>query len=219
MYDCRYPEVTHSCYCLEETIAGHEVKYPQFSSELYSSFITKLNKQYLTKAYELQSYCAQTLYKNAMKRYSFSGENGNTLYAFELFRDYNVTYDKDGVLSLYFDRFRYDGGANGSTVRTSDNWKTDESRKLRLYELFPRGFDYMAYIENQVIMQIEEQLKTGNAYYFDDYKRLVRRYFNPENFYITDNGLTVFFQEITIAAHVSGIVTFEIPLDVNAATE
>ncbi|MCL2402055.1 MAG: RsiV family protein, partial [Oscillospiraceae bacterium] len=43
------------------------------------------------------------------------------------------------------------------------------------------------------------QQKSGTHRYFENFAQLIRKHFSPRNFYITAEGLTIFFDPLTIA--------------------
>ena len=47
--------------------------------------------------------------------------------------------------------------------------------------------------------------------YFEDYKNLVEENLNMDNFYLSKEGLVIYFGLYEIAPYVSGIRTFTIP--------
>ncbi len=68
-------------------------------------------------------------------------------------------------------------------------------------------------MELAVIDQIEAQNAAGTGAYFDNYRELVPQTFNPAQFYLTPEGLTVYFQQYDIAPYASG---FHVPSAVPA---
>ena len=47
--------------------------------------------------------------------------------------------------------------------------------------------------------------------YFDDYFHLVRENFKPNNFYLVDEGIVIYYDLYDIAPYAAGIRTFLIP--------
>ena len=82
---------------------------------------------------------------------------------------------------------------------------------MTLQDFFPRNFDYKIDLTEQIIGQIAEQIAAGNDIYFDDYEENVIAEFNPQNFYLTPEGLVIFYQQYAIAPYSSGIMEFTIP--------
>ena len=124
---------------------------------------------------------------------------------YEAIRDYTLTYNEDCLISLYTDQYEYTGGAHGNTVRSADTWLLPQAERLTLGQLFPADNTYLVRVELAVIDQIEAQNAAGTGAYFDNYRELVPQTFNPAQFYLTPEGLTVYFQQYDIAPYASGI--------------
>lgn len=113
--------------------------------------------------------------------------------------------NEDGILSLYIDRYEFTGGANGVTVRDGDTWEAGFPLRLKVMESNKRK------IQRQVVDTIKQR-QSGGEIYFEPVKRYVHKYYDPKQYYLTLDGITAFYQEITIAPHSSGIVTFPLIL-------
>lgn len=50
--------------------------------------------------------------------------------------------------------------------------------------------------------------------YFDDYRKLIAQYFNEEQYYLTPQGVAIYYQQYEIAPYSTGIVVFTVPYDV-----
>ena len=87
-----------------------------------------------------------------------------------------------------------------------------------LSELFPDISNVKEYIIKMINEQIEKQIKDGDNYYFEDYSKLVTETFNEDSFYLTQEGVVIYFGQYDIAPYSSGIRTFTIPYSVGGAT-
>jgi hypothetical protein len=125
--------------------------------------------------------------------------------------DYFITYNQNCFLSLYFDQYEYAGGAHGLTVRYSDTWNLPKSKRMELAEFFPHRTHYRDFVIQTINMQIENEMSAGNAMYFENYSQLVKENFKTNNFYLTKEGLVIYFQQYDIAPYASGLPTFTIP--------
>ena len=97
------------------------------------------------------------------------------------------------------------------TTRNSDTWNLTKGRRMDLEDFFPQHKDFMEFVQNEINRQIAADIKNDNNVYFDDYTELVKENFNVKNFYLTDEGVVIYFQLYEIAPYVSGIRTFTIP--------
>lgn len=198
-------------YYKESKVITYTIKYPEFHSEEFALIVDKLNLLYRTKAKTIEKTVVNNLYQQAMVEYEYSVANGFPIRAFEVYVDYSITYNKNCTLSLYFDQYEYTGGAHGMTVRTSDTWDLVISDMMKLRDFFVCDDAYQEYIITNINLQIAEQIAAGDDIYFDDYFHLVRENFKPNNYYIVDEGIVIYYGLYDIAPYSSGIRTFLIP--------
>jgi hypothetical protein len=151
------------------------------------------------------------LYQMAMVEYEYSVANNYPIHQFEAYVDYFITYNQNCVLSLYFDQYEYAGGAHGLTVRYSDTWNLPKSKRIELADLFPHRSNYRDYVIQAINKQIENAVAEESSMYFENYVQLVNENFKTNNFYLTKEGLVIYFQQYDIAPYASGIPTFVIP--------
>jgi hypothetical protein len=151
------------------------------------------------------------LYQMAMVEYEYSVANNYPIHQFEAYVDYTITYNQNCYLSLYFDQYEYAGGAHGLTVRYSDTWDLPKSKRVELAEMFPHRTHFREFIIETIDKQIETEIQTGNAMYFENYAQLVNENFKANNFYLTKDGVILYFQQYDIAPYAAGIPTFLIP--------
>ncbi|NLZ83664.1 MAG: DUF3298 and DUF4163 domain-containing protein [Clostridiales bacterium] len=198
-------------YYKEHKVMSYTIKYPEFYSEEFALIVDKLNVLYRTNAKVYEKTLVNNFYQQAMVEYEYSIANGFPIRVFEVFVDYSITYNKNCSLSLYFDQYEYTGGAHGMTVRTSDTWDLIRSRMMKLKDFFICDDAYQEYVITNISIQIAEQIAAGDDMYFDDYFHLVRENFKPNNFYLVDEGIVIYYDLYDIAPYAAGIRTFLIP--------
>lgn len=196
-----------------ETVATYKIEYPQFYSRYCKSSLNQLNKYYLKKALQLEQFYKRELYKPAIDDYKDAKENNLPVKVYEGLAKYKVSYNKDCILSVVYDNYIYSGGAHGNTVRTSETWKLQDGRRIKLDEFFNNSPDYKDYIFNHIRNEIQKDL----SIYFDDYDKLISDTFQTENFYYTPKGVVIYYQQYDIAPYSSGIREFLIPYTVSAS--
>jgi hypothetical protein len=180
--------------------------------------IRKINEFYEKAALDYEGYIRTALYKSAIIDYENSIKNSYPVHQYEAMLVYTITYNQNCAISLYFDKYEYTGGAHGNTVRLSQMWSLNTGRQISLRSLFPDNPHYISDLKNEIISQIEVQIRMGNNIYFDNYKDLVNKTFNSDSFYLTPDALVIYFGQYDIAPYSSGIPEFHIPYKkVNAA--
>lgn len=212
-------QIQQEMYYKNHIILKYTIKYPKFISGTYYNLVSKLNTLYRTKAVMYEKSNVMNLYQMATVEYEYSVAHNYPVRAFEAYVAYEVTFNQDCALSLYFDQYEYAGGAHGLTYRYSDTWDLTRSRRMDLIDFFPNRSDYKEIIYQNIIHQIDNQIYAGSGMYFDNYEQLVIENFKPKNFYLTPEGLLIYYQQYEIAPYASGIPTFVIPYGPDGATQ
>lgn len=194
----------------DNPILKYRICYPQFSSSKIDKNIDVMNRYYLNNTLEYEAYIQDTLLPWAIQNYYSSIQNNFMFNTYEAIKDFNITYNQDGLLSLYTDTYEFTGGAHGNTFRTSETWDLMCGIMLPLCAFFDNG-NYIDMITNAIILQINEQMATQDIY-FEDYAETVKKSFDPKNFYISPGFINTYFQLYEIAPYSVGIPVFKIPL-------
>jgi len=126
-------------------------------------------------------------------------------FQYSAFSRHEVKYNKDGILSLVQTFYTYTGGAHGMTLLDAVNLDLVNQKELTLADILPE-------LERQkavILAEINRQIAIDPSQYFMDY--LPVDYLNEDNFYLTEEGLVIFYQLYEIAPYASGIQEFVIP--------
>lgn len=194
-------------------VLSYHVAYPHFTGGVRPQAVMQMNRYYEMMARSFAAYCQKTLFSNAVSDYHSSVKNSYPIHEYQAELAYTATYNQDDRVSLYTDRYEYTGGAHGTTTRSSDTWDMRRGRRLTLAQVLPQSKDLSKRIQAHVIAQIRSQLATGAGQYFDNYEALVGQTFRPNQFYLTPEGIAVYFQQYDIAPYSSGIPVFVIPFE------
>lgn len=203
--------IQQDMYYKNHNILQYTIKYPKFFSQTFRTLANKLNTLYRTKAVMYERSNVMNLYQMAMVEYEYSVAHNYPVHQFEAYVAYEVTYNQNCVLSIYFDQYEYTGGAHGLTIRTSDTWDLQRSRRMELSDFFPNWNDYEDDIIQIIIKQIENQMAEGNVMFFNNYEELVKSAFKTNNYYLSRDGVVIYFQQYDIAPYAAGLPTFTIP--------
>lgn len=168
------------------------------NNELGEKLTEKINNDILTWRSDLTELAYQ--YKQ-----DYSKDN-IPFHEFELITKYEVTYNKNNILSIPINYYQYTGGAHGLTTKIPYNIDLVTSEPIKLSQLFKDGTDYQGkinkYIKEEIAKQPEQYFNNG-----EDFKGVKEK----QDFYIANDGIVVYFQVYEIAPYVSGIREFKIP--------
>lgn len=202
-------ELLHDFNCKGILMVAFSSSYPCVYLKKQSAQ-SRINKVIKSQVEGFYNYTKNTLFPEAMSEYKYAMENGFPFRPFEAVLNYTITYNRCNYLSMYRDGYEYTGGAHGTTQRQSDTFDTTSGRTFCLSDFFSNCPDYREYIIKQIINQADKNMRENPYIYFDNYKELIRENFNPENFYLTNEGIVIYFQQYEIAPYSTGIVEFTV---------
>ena len=188
-------------------ILTYKIEYPEMVFSSYELGRNAFNRYNRNLAINLENYVRGELYQSAKETYDYNKKNGFPVMVYEFINVFEITYNKDFIVSLYMDKYEFAGGAHGNTIRSSQNWNLRTGRQLPLSYFYPNNPNYVVDILKNIIGHISANPEN----YFDDYCKLVLDTFNPESFYVTENDIAIYFQQYDIAPYSTGIPTFLIP--------
>lgn len=192
-------------------VLRYSIAYPQFRAEGFRQGLERINAYHRLEAMRLQLYARKNLYHDAVRAYLQAVENGYPVMVYEVIAEFTVTYNQNCALSLYTDQYIFTGGAHGSTTWYANTWDLKTGTPIPLGRLVPGFMDGKAYITGEVIRQIRTQMQNGEGDYFEDYEKNAVEEFDPGQFYLTPEGVVVYYQQYAIAPYSSGIPVFLIP--------
>ncbi|MDD3693306.1 MAG: DUF3298 and DUF4163 domain-containing protein [Oscillospiraceae bacterium] len=174
---------------------------------------SRINRRFSSQAVAFLRRASIVLYRQAVQQYQDSIVSDFPFRQFDAAMHFDITYNSNCHLSSFNDRYEYTGGAHGSTLRRSDTFSLKTGQRLPLMSFFPRGSNYRGMLLGQILMQADENMQQ-DPIYFDDYRTLIVKHFNPESYYLTDEGINIYYQQYEIAPYASGIIVFTIPYSV-----
>ena len=124
---------------------------------------------------------------------------------------YQVTYNEGGLWSLYTQSREQGPGGQTALLRRGDTWDLASGYPVALSALFPRRSGWRRRLLEAVEAEAAQRTAAGVSQYHEGVRRRLRQYFNPQNFYLTGEGLAVFYPMYAIAPAREGIPVFTIP--------
>ena len=128
---------------------------------------------------------------------------GCSVYA-QIFGKYRVEVNRDGVLSLVIEFYTIrKQAANGLNVQKSITVNLENGKVYELHDLFKRTSNYKIILNKM----IQEQIKEQNLHLIKEFQGIT----DDQDYYLTDNALVIYFQELEYTLHAEGIPEFVIP--------
>lgn len=126
-------------------------------------------------------------------------------YQYESYSDYQVTYNKNNLISIPIKLYEFSGGAHGMSYLKSFNYDLDSKKEIKLKDMFKVDVDYKTIVNDYIKIEIE---KNKDIYFAgeDGFESIS----DNQDFYIDKDGIVVYFGIYEIAPYYVGIPKFKI---------
>ncbi|WP_110111578.1 S-layer homology domain-containing protein [Bacillus sp. CGMCC 1.16541] len=130
---------------------------------------------------------------------------------FSKYFTYNLNYEvkraDTNYISIVLSDYEYSGGAHGLYWLTAYNFDAKTGQVVS-FEDVTKNPRYVSIINNEVKRQAAEKIRKGELWSFDGFKSIDP---DVDQFYMTNNGITVFFGLYEYTSYAEGIPEFPIP--------
>jgi hypothetical protein len=186
-----------------------KIDFPALTID-YAGDTMRFNMYYREKAQNNYRYASTSLYHTAIKQYETAKSQNFPFNNFEFVEVFEPTYCKKPFISLFYDIYEYTGGAHGNTTRKGNTWDMRRGM-IRMDDLFDKKYDYNSAILQYVESDARRRQISGMSHYFEGLSENLKKYYDEKNFYLTEEGLAVFYPLYTIAPYSEGIQVFIVP--------
>lgn len=125
--------------------------------------------------------------------------------------DFTTTLLEGDLLSLYIDVYEFTGGAHGTTLRQGDTWQIPAGAPRTLSSFYPPRSRWRRQVLAQLHRQAARNIEGGETLYYEDWAQKLSACFDPDRFYLTPEGICLFYPLYTIAPYAEGIPVFQLP--------
>ncbi len=171
----------------------------------------RIRRYYQLQCRSFLRYCEAYLLPLAAAEYRAALAASQPLPRFHAELTYQVTYNEGGLWSLYTQSREQGPGGQTALLRRGDTWDLASGYPVALSALFPRRSGWRRRLLEAVEAEAAQRTAAGVSQYHEGVRRRLRQYFNPQNFYLTGEGLAVFYPMYAIAPAMEGIPVFTIP--------
>jgi len=170
----------------------------------------------IRRFYQLQlraflHYCERGLLPQAAAEYRLALEASRPLPVFRAELDYRVTYNQGGFWSLYTQVREAVGPGPALLTRRGDTWDLAAGYPVPLKDFFPAGGAWKKRLLAHAAEEVERRERAGAGRFREGWRRELRRRFNPQNFYLTEEGVAYFYPMYAIAPAAEGVAVFVLP--------
>ena len=155
-------------------------------------------------------YCQRWLLPQAEAAYRAALEASVPLPAYRAELDYRVTYCQGGLWSLYTQTRETAGPGPALLTRRGDTLDLAAGYPVPLRDFFGGGGSWRKRLAARAAEEIQRRERAGVSRFHPDWRK-VR--FNPQNYYLTEEGLAFFYPMYAIAPAAEGIPVFLMPYE------
>ncbi len=200
----REPELT---FCIDELpVLTAQIVLPHWERRANSRF----NRYYRACAESFTRACRREILPRAEAAYYRARENALAIPQWQAQLCSTVTLQRQHLISLRTDAHIV-GMPHRHAGRRGDTWDLRCDLLLSLSDCFPPQAPWRRLVTEPVCRQIRSAEASGAAHYHDGWQQKIHRAFHPHNFYLTEEGLCIFFPPDTLAPPSEGIPTFCLP--------
>lgn len=191
----------------EKILLSAELVYFNISGSKTHAGIKRINRYYQHMNKQIIRYCKKKLLPQVIKSYKVSAETGDIFNETQILSKAILTYNNNGILSIFTDISENSGFGN-ITVRFGDVWNLAKGCPVPLSSFFPKSKNYKKLLKKFIIEQVRRLKERDLGIYFDNVRKNCSKHFSQDNYYITDEGLAIYYPMYTIAPRSEGIPTF-----------
>ncbi len=156
-------------------------------------------------------YCNAELRPWAEREYRAARENSGPIPCFQAELSFQETYRAGRWWSLYVELRENAAPGPPFRRRWGDVWDLLTGYPAPLSDFFPRRCAWKRKLLSIAAAEMERQEKRGLSRYHPDWRRRLRRSFNPRNYYLTPDGIAFFFPMYALAPPMEGLPSFLCP--------
>lgn len=199
----------------EWTVEGIPVLYASISLPQPEPRRDKVSRR-IYRYYQLQCraflrYCESWLLPQAAAEYHAALAASVPLPEFRAELEYHVTYQESGLWSVFTQTRERTGTGPALLTRRGDTWDLTVGYPVPIQDFFPPGTPWKKRLLTLAASEIERRERAGVSHWHEGWRKEMRRHFNPQNYYLTEEGLTFFYPMYAIAPAFEGIPTFVLP--------
>lgn len=197
----------------DEDLVFAEATYvtPKFSQN--SKAMPNINEYYALQRDNFNEVWQKSFVERARAEMEKSKASGGNFMPYTANVDYEVLKNSGGYLSIRSEIREFTGGARESNRIRCENWERnkDDYARISLGNIFTCSEEEARkQLLDFAVAEAQDRADEIEGIYFDDFAETMRNVWEPSDFYITESGIGIVFQEYTIGPATTGLQTFEV---------
>ena len=199
-----------------EPVLNLSIRRPAFPD---TGKTARMERYFAQVAQQWKTRWETVLFPRACQAFAKARESGAVFLPWQASLDYTVTLWRAPLLSLHLDCMESCPPSRPLRSRAGETWDCSSGYPRPLRSFFPpRAHRWRRTLLNSLQEQAAQQLASGESLLDADCAQIMERTFAPDRFYLTEEGLSVFYPLCLLGAYAEGIPVFSVPLPDQAQT-
>lgn len=153
------------------------------------------------------------LYRQAVQAFESQSER-NPFQPWQATMDYQITYWNPPLLSIRIDIQEQKSTPYAASLCIGEVWDCSNGFPCSLRSFLPdKRCGWKRFLTERIKEQAQVLLASGESLLDTDRCPNIQQLLDPNRFYLTENGLVIFFPQCTLGSYGEGIPTFTIPVE------
>lgn len=194
------------------TVLHYSICRPEFSG---SGKQRRMERYFAHLAQRWQSRWENELYQQANK--AFSAQHDKKAFTpWQASMDYQITYWSPPLLSIRINIKEQGAVAPPALLCIGEVWDCIDGYPRSLRSFLPaKTFRWKPHLIALLQEQAEQRLNSGESLLDSSCLSVIKQAFDPESFYLSENGLILFYPLYVLGSYGEGIPTFTVPIAEN----
>lgn len=171
----------------------------------------RIRRYYRLQGRAFIRYCQKFLLPLAQEEARAALAESRPLPEFRAELTYQVTYNAHGFWSLYTQVREHTQSGPDFLLRRGDTWDLNSGYPAALGDFFPRRSGWKRQLFAHTEQEALRRQRAGISRYRESLRGDLRRRFSARNYYLTEEGITLFYPMFAIAPAQEGIPVFTLP--------
>lgn len=173
----------------------------------------RIERYFAEAAQQWKTHWETTLFSRACQALADARAASKLFIPWQAELDYTVTFWQPPLLSLRLDAVETGQSARPLHICMGETWDCESGYPRTLRSFFPaKERRWRKQLLNNVREQAARQLASGESLLDPDCAQVMERAFDPDRFYLTGDGIAVFYPLYVLGAYAEGIPVFTVPI-------
>lgn len=175
---------------------------------------TKRLEHYFNEmAQQWKAHWETDLFPKALQALNASKETGNTFIPWKAELDYTITFWRTPLLSLRIDAVETGQTSRPLHIYVGETWDCSCGYPRTLRSFFPaKAHFWRRDLIKTLKAQAIDRLNSGESLLDSDCAQVMERMFDPDRFYLTEEGAAIFYPLYILGPYAEGIPIFTVAL-------